>query len=104
MWQRVLAEFGHTRVIRAADRDVLRLYCEAVVRYEEASPLLAGSGPLVRSRRTGELVKNPLHPVVRDDATLVRQLAADLGLSPSARTSLRGDEPRAGDKLARFLA
>jgi P27 family predicted phage terminase small subunit len=104
VWGRVLAEFGHTRIIRAADHDVLRLYCEAVVRYEEASRLLAGSGPLVQSKRTGDLVKNPLHQVARDNAALVRQLAGDLGLSPSARTSLRGDEPRADDKLSRFLA
>lgn len=80
------------------------MYCEAVVRYEEAARLLAGSGPLITSKRTGELVKNPLHQVVRDNAVLVRQLANDLGLAPAARASLKGEEPVIEDKLAQFLA
>jgi phage terminase small subunit len=58
----------------------------------------------VKSRRTGELVKNPLHQIVRDNATLVRQLAGDLGLSPAARTSLHPEPERVESKLARFLA
>jgi P27 family predicted phage terminase small subunit len=68
---------------------VLRLYCDAVVRYNEAAALLEKSGPLVRGVRAGELVKNPLHQVVRDNATLVRTLAGDLGLSPSSRVGLK---------------
>jgi P27 family predicted phage terminase small subunit len=104
VWERVMAEFGHTRIIRAADQDVMRIYCEAVVRYEEASSLLTSSGPLVTSRRSGDLVRNRLHQIARDNAALVRQLAGDLGLSPAARTSLKSDDKAPEDKLARFLA
>ena len=45
-------------------------------------------GP-ARPRRDGELVKNPLHQVVRDNADEVRLFARELGLSPSARAGLR---------------
>jgi P27 family predicted phage terminase small subunit len=65
------------------------MYCEAVVRYEQAARLLSQSAPLIRGRRGAELVKNPLHQVVRDNAPLVRALAGDLGLTPAARVGLR---------------
>ena len=88
VWDRVMREFGDTGVITAADTDALRAYCEAVVRYEHAAQMLEESGPLVRGARRGELVKNPLHQVVRDNADLMRQYARELGLTPSARSGL----------------
>ena len=95
MWRRVVREFGHTGVIRGADGDVMRIYCETVARYEQTSRLLDASGPLVRGARSGELVKNPLHQIVRDNATLVRSLAGELGLSPAARVGLHDANGRA---------
>lgn len=103
-WERVVTELGPTGVLTGADRDVLRLYVEALVRYEQAAALYAGSGPLIRGARGGELVKNPLAPIVRDGATLVLALARELGLTPSARSGLRapGASP-AGARLEAFL-
>jgi P27 family predicted phage terminase small subunit len=98
VWRRVLRDMRHTGVIRAADTDVLRAYCESVARYEYAGRLLAQSGPLVRGQR-GELVKNPLHQVVRDNADEIRQFARELGLSPSARVCLRIEREHALDSL-----
>jgi P27 family predicted phage terminase small subunit len=98
VWRRVLRDMRHTGVIRAADTDVLRAYSESVARYQYAGRLLAQSGPLVRGQR-GELVKNPLHQVVRDNADEIRQFARELGLSPSARVGLRIDRERAMDSL-----
>jgi P27 family predicted phage terminase small subunit len=92
VWRRVLRDMRHTGVIRAADTDVLRCYCESVARYEYAGRLLAQSGPLVRGQR-GELVKNPLHQVVRDNADEIRGFARELGFTPTARAGLQS--PRA---------
>lgn len=107
VWSRVLGEVGHTGVIRGADADVFRLYCEAVVRYRESETLLRRSGPLVQDRHHGgALVKNPLHQIVRDNATLVRALAGELGLTPAARTGLHdaGDSQPATTTLDRLRA
>jgi len=95
VWRRVLKEFGHTGVIRGADNDVMRIYCETVARYEKASRLLDASGPLVKGARSGEAVKNPLHQIVRDNAVLVRALAGELGLTPAARVGLSDANGRA---------
>ncbi|MGD0020119.1 MAG: phage terminase small subunit P27 family [Candidatus Limnocylindrales bacterium] len=97
VWRRVLREMHHTGVIRAADADVLRCYCEAVSRYAQAARLYAQSGPIVS--RDGNLVKNPLHQVARDNADEIRQFARELGLSPSARVGLRIEPEHALDAL-----
>lgn len=105
IWRRLIRDYGHTGVLTAVDSDVLRAYCEAVVRYERAAQMLEETGPLVRGARRGELVKNPLHQVVRDNADLMRQLARELGFTPSARSAIKspiaeGDE----DPLAAWEA
>jgi P27 family predicted phage terminase small subunit len=87
VWRRVLREMRGSDVILGADADVLRCYCEAVSRCAQAAELYARSSPLVSRDR--ELVKNPLHQVVRDNADAVRLFARELGLSPSARAGLR---------------
>jgi P27 family predicted phage terminase small subunit len=102
-----MRDYAQTGVLTGVDTDALRIYCEAVVRYEYAAVRLEQSGPLVRSaeRRSGELVKNPLHQIVRDNADLVRAFARELGFTPSARSALTAvkgsDEP---DALDRWLA
>jgi P27 family predicted phage terminase small subunit len=103
-WDRVIGQLGHTGVLTGADRDILRLYVEALVRYKGAAALYAASGPLIRGARGGELVKNPLAPIVRDAATLVLALARELGLTPSARSGLRAPVAGgAGSRLEAFL-
>jgi P27 family predicted phage terminase small subunit len=97
VWARMLADFGATGVLTGVDADVLRVYCEAVVRYEQAARLLESSGPLVKGARSGELVKNPLHQVVRDNADLVRMYARELGFTPSARSALSEIKPKADE-------
>jgi len=104
VWRRVIREFGHAGVLTAVDSDILRAYCESVARYESAGAMLDASGPLVRGVRGHELVKNPLHQIVRDNAVLVRSLARELGLTPSARAGLHATpEPLERDPFAILL-
>jgi P27 family predicted phage terminase small subunit len=89
-------------VILAAHADVLRVYCECVARYGAWSRLLAQSGPLIRGARGGELVRNPLAGMVRDQADQVRMLARELGLTPSALAGMGAADVRA-DPFDEFL-
>ena len=100
-WRRVVREMRGTDVILAADADVLRCYCEAVAAYVRSATMLAGSTVLVR--RDGELAKNPLHQVVRDNRDAVRLFARELGLSPSARASLRVEPSAASGDIEDVL-
>jgi len=104
VWRRIWRDFGHTGVLTAVDADAFRAYCEAVSRYRQAATALEQSGPLVRGARRGELVKNPLHQVTRDNAILMRVFARELGFLPSAREGLHVQGSDAPDPLAEWLA
>jgi len=90
VWERVIAAIGSTGVLTSADKDILRLYSEAFVRYQEAEAMLSKTGPLLKGR-DGNFVKNPLHQIVRDNADAVKKYARELGLTPAARVGLRGE-------------
>ena len=89
VWRRIVREMTGSGVIEAADTDILRCYCEAVAAYERDVPLLMRGGPVITGSRGRELVRNPMHQIVRDDRDAIRLLARELGLSPAARASLR---------------
>lgn len=99
VWTRIMRDFGQTGILTAVDADGFRAYCEAVARYTQAATALAQSGPLVRGARRGELVKNPLHQIVRDNAVLMRMYARELGFLPSAREGLTVKAPGDADPL-----
>jgi P27 family predicted phage terminase small subunit len=90
VWERVVAALGPTGVLTSADKDLLRLYSEAFVRYQEAESMLSKTGPLLKGR-DGNFVKNPLHQIVRDNADAVKKYARELGLTPAARVGLRSE-------------
>lgn len=89
-WEQVVRALGKTGVLTSADRHILRLYSEAMARYVEAETMLAKTGPLIKGR-DGNLVKNPLHQIVRDNADAVKKYAREMGLTPAARVGLRGE-------------
>jgi P27 family predicted phage terminase small subunit len=102
VWRRQTQAMRHVGLLTVVDVDSLRAYCEAVDRYVSAAEFLASSGPLVRGARGGDLVKNPLHQVVRDNAMLIRLFARDLGFLPSAREGIH--VPGADDDGDAFAA
>lgn len=104
VWARIIRDYAATGVLTGVDTDALRVYCEAVVRYQSAAELLEKQGPLVHGARTGDLIKNPLHQIVRDNADLVRAFARELGFTPSARSALADVKAPAEDDLAKWAA
>jgi len=105
IWKGIIRDYSHTGVLTSVDTHALRVFCEAVVRYEHAAAMLEKSGPLVRGARRGDLIKNPLHQIVRDEADLIRAFARELGFTPSARSALTAmQEPEEGDALDRWMA
>jgi P27 family predicted phage terminase small subunit len=91
VWQHVIRSMRGTGVIVAADRDCLRMYCEAEALYLRNVRLLFGSGSLIRGARGRELIVNPLTRIVREEREAARLLGRELGLSPAARAGLRVD-------------
>lgn len=92
VWRHVIREMGRSGILAGADADVLRVYCDAVARYELAISQLFATGPVLASRRgRAPITTNPLHRIVRDIGEQIRLLSRELGLSPAARAGLRLD-------------
>jgi P27 family predicted phage terminase small subunit len=81
-----------------ADQDIIAAYANAVLNYERATKIVDEMGILVEGRRDG-LVSNPAVRVQRDSAQLIRQLASELGLTPSSRSRLTVKEEDGDDFL-----
>lgn len=92
VWDYTLDQLRTMKLATPADRDLLRAYCEAVVTHRKASALIAASNVLIRaqSRTPGQAsyVKNPAVQIQRDAAMVMRALAREFGLTPSARSDI----------------
>lgn len=91
-WDYVLQALHGSKVLTIADRDAVAVYCEHMVNWSEMKATLralgAGGGYMLRGARTGELVKNPLVAMIKNEALLCDRLRQELGMTPSARTGL----------------
>jgi P27 family predicted phage terminase small subunit len=87
VWDFTLAQLRGMRLAHASDRDALVCYCEAVVTHRKATAGLA-AGLLLRTSNGRAYMRNPLIATQRDSAALVRILAREFGLTPSARSDI----------------
>jgi P27 family predicted phage terminase small subunit len=89
IWDRVTADLRGMRLLHRADQDLLMQYVVAVERAEVAAIAFSTQPMTVRNPANGLPMSNPL---IKDWMALsshVRQLAAQFGLSPSSRSSIR---------------
>ncbi len=96
VWRRVLRDMRHTGVIRAADADVLRCYCEAVSRYAAAARLYAPDRAPDRGR-DGEPRQEPAppgRPRQRRRGPPVRPRARPLAVGPGRPADRPGARAR----------
>jgi P27 family predicted phage terminase small subunit len=91
-------------VLRAADRGVLAVWCEAEehhrVATEAQARLDAGSSlPLLAKGKEGQPVPSPYLRIINHAALLMLRAASELGFSPAARPRLAagGDAGGAGE-------
>jgi P27 family predicted phage terminase small subunit len=96
VWRRTAKQLKLMGLLFEADQDILAAYANAVVNYQRSTEIVDREGVLVEGRRDG-MVSNPAVRVQRDSAMLIRQLAGELGLTPSARTRLKADGESSDD-------
>jgi P27 family predicted phage terminase small subunit len=88
VWDAVVAQLRPTRMLTDVDAYMLAVFCEHIVNHQEQTALVRNSSHLLLSKRTGDMVKNPLVGMMRNEAHVVRLLASEFGLTPAARASL----------------
>lgn len=97
VWKALAADMHRKGVLTTWDLDTFAVYCEAVVVHRQASADITDRGVLVKGERGS--VKNPALQVQREAAATLIRAAVELGLTPSARSSLKMTEEETDEAL-----
>ena len=91
MWRRLAPELHRAGLLTPLDHDTLAAYCDLAVQTKRSRDLV-DQGLLHRGRRD-DVVTNPAWRIYRDALVLLRAYGSDLGLSPAARSHVKGLPP-----------
>lgn len=100
-WVRVVVELERIGMLTRVDAPALEAYCDAVAMMRVARANIDANGIVTQGERG--MVRNPAVSIHRDCAALVRQFAAEFGLTPSARTRIKTTDTVKTDPLDDFL-
>ncbi len=86
-WRRIVKLMEGLGILTDVDVDILAAYCDAVVRYAEASQQVREQGFVVTNDK-GNPIQNPALLAVEKYWRIKSKAAAALGLDPTSRASL----------------
>lgn len=97
-WDRVAETLFRVGTLTRIDQSMLACYCTAFARWRQAEEDLermaqsdpSTHGTVIRTKK-GNLVQNPLVGVANTARLHMQRLAAEFGLSPSARTQIESN-------------
>ena len=102
-WNRMAPILQATGCLTLADVAIFTIYCQAYADWQDAlEQIIATGGPIVRAP-TGFAMPNPYLTIRNQAAKHLLSSAAELGLSPSARTRIKA-EPAATKDSSKIMA
>lgn len=90
MWTATLDATPHG-LLRHLDRQIFRMYVEAVCIRAEAKRKFKASSFLVKTPN-GMAVQNPFLPVINKQSELIAKLSVEMGFTPASRTRIALEE------------
>lgn len=100
-WDRIAAGLVGSRIATDLDAGIVAAYCQAYGRWSDAEEALAqvsnGAKGLVIKTKSGNLIQNPLVGIANKAMADMARYAAELGLTPSARSRVTCAPPPAKD-------
>lgn len=85
-WRRVAPQLLALGMLSKLDRAALSAYCVAWARWLQAEQHIKVHGPIVAAPRTGVPMQNPFLSVANKAMDQFLRLAAEFGMTPSARS------------------
>jgi P27 family predicted phage terminase small subunit len=108
-WKRVARRLLAAGMLTAIDRGVLAAYCQAYGRWVLAERILAelarrnpGTGGLLIKTSNGNTIQNPIVGTANKAMSDMVRYAAELGMTPSARSRVRLDDEHDDDPAGFF--
>jgi P27 family predicted phage terminase small subunit len=96
-WRETVKELETMGLLARADTQALIVFCQAVAEHQAAGEEVNQLGVTVD--RDGIRVKNPACQVQKDNASIIIRVAAEFGLTPSARSRI-SMPPERDERLA----
>jgi len=86
-WKRVEGELTALGLLSDLDRSAMMVYCEAYSTWLKAKGNVKQYGEVVKTKN-GNLIQNPYFAIMNRAADTMIRVAAEFGMTPSARTRL----------------
>jgi P27 family predicted phage terminase small subunit len=102
-WREVLPELLRVGLLTTIDGGILAAYCTAWSELRHATETLTAEGRTRTAEKNGYSYPHPAVSQQRTALKLVKDLGAQLGLSPSSRSALHIQPAGEDDPLAAFL-
>ena len=101
-WKRLSRELAALGLLTRIDRGPLAAYCQAHALWVEAVRSLERYGTMVKSPN-GHPMQSPYVAVANRQVEIMGRIAAEFGMTPSARTRIRVGDKVPDDPFAAFL-
>ena len=101
-WRRIAGVLHEAGLLTYVDRAALAGYCQAYGRWKDAEEQLE-TAPLMLETDKGYCYPNPLIGIARGAFEDMSKMAAEFGMTPSARSRLKVEKPEKEKSLADTL-
>ena len=88
-WESTCFQLDGMGILAKSDRTIIELYCVAYSHWRKALDIVNRTGSVIPVGKTKSLQISPFNTVLKQNGILLKQLLAELGLSPAARARLR---------------
>jgi P27 family predicted phage terminase small subunit len=104
VWDRLAPDMIEKNVLTNWDLDQFAVFCDAVAVYRECKALMGNN--YTERGAAGGVIKSPYWQIMRDCQSIMTQIGARYGLTPSDRAGLAvgGNEPDEGAGAERLLS
>jgi P27 family predicted phage terminase small subunit len=101
-WKRLAKELAELGLLTGLDRGLLAAYCQAHALWVEAVSSVERYGTMIKSPN-GYPMQSPYVAVANKQVDIMVRIAAELGMTPSARTRIRVGDKTPADPFEAFL-
>lgn len=102
-WRRLARQLNRAGLLTGIDRNALAAYCVVYDRWKTAEEMVAKSAQVVKSKQTESVYLNPWLNAASMALKEMTKLAAEFGMTPSARTRIRVEKVEQEQSLAELL-
>jgi P27 family predicted phage terminase small subunit len=98
LWNEVCHELKNNNLLANVDLGLVEAYCNELAQYKEAVRQIKKTSPLIKSP-SGYAMVSPWQTIRRQSLKAAMDLGQLFGVTPSARTRIGSNTPKASSKL-----